>query len=421
MIAFVWSLSGFLSSGQAIPSLYGKAASPAAVWPNISMVPLMENLESPVHITHAGDNSQRLFVVEQPGRIRIYDGSLHQTPFLDITGRVLSPSSGGKNEEGLLSAAFPPGYGSGKDYFYVYYTNRDGNNQLSRFYLSQDADQADADSEELILLLLHPGFANHNGGQLSFGPEGYLYIGTGDGGGGGDPQGNSQNTDSLLGKILRIDVEPHVFTPQPGVLLYHLPLTFHNSEQTPGSQPYRIPPDNPFVDRPGYREEIWALGLRNPWRFSFDRETGDWYIGDVGQNAQEEVDYQPASSPGGENYGWPILEGEECYQAATCDETGLTRPVAVYHHDHAGAHQNCSVTGGYVYRGAAFAAMQGIYFYADYCSGIIWGLQHEGGAWIYQELLDTGAFISSFGESESGELFLTDHATGTVYQVLATP
>ena len=382
----------------------------AAGFPQIQLQPVAVGFQRPSYLTHAGDGSGRLFVVEQDGLIRILhtDGSITPTPFLDISSRVRSPADGGGDEQGLLGLAFPPGYAQ-KGHFYVYYTNQDGNNLVVRFRLTGNPDVADPTSEEQILLLEHPGAPNHNGGQLNFGADGYLYIGTGDGGGGGAP--NAQNPASLLGKILRIDVE--YATP---TAMYSTYLPCLGKGEGPGQDAaYRIPPDNPFVGQAGYREEIWALGLRNPWRFSFDRQTHDLYIGDVGQNTYEEIDFQPAGSTGGENYGWNVLEGNHCYNAATCDSTGKTPPVTEYDHS-----LGCSVTGGYAYRGTAYPAMQGIYFYADYCSGRLWGLQNNG-VWQSMLLLESGRSVSSFGEGESGELYLVDLWNGSIYQVTTVP
>ena len=321
-------------------------------WPTISLNPVVGGLTQPTSITHAGDNSARIFITEQPGRIRIIkNDALQTTPFLDITGRI---GSGG--ERGLLSVAFPPGYGSLKNHFYVFYTNPVGTLVIARYRPTTNPDAADPSSEEIILTIDHPTFGNHNGGQLQFGPDGYLYIGTGDGGGGGDPFGNAQNPAVLLGKLLRIDVESAI---------------------TPST--YSIPATNPYVGTPGYRGEIWALGLRNPWRFSFDRETGDLYLGDVGQDLWEEVNFQPANSGGGENYGWNILEGLHCFDPAVGCIMPLrySPPVAEYVHS-----SDCSITGGYVYRGPGNPAMQGIYFYGDICSGKIRGLQNFNGNWF---------------------------------------
>jgi glucose/arabinose dehydrogenase len=376
-----------------LPPQVTAASLPTIFWPQISLIPYQSGFASPVHITHAGDASQRLFIVEQSGIIRIIkDNVVLSTPFLDIHERVLPPGSG---EQGLLSIAFPPDYAS-KGYFYVYYTRLDGNNQTSRFHLKPGKpNEADPLSEQSIILFDHPDYGNHNGGQLAFGNDGYLYIGTGDGGGGGDPQGNAQNPASPLGKLLRIDVES-------------------------GVDPYLVPATNPYTQTVGYLGEIWALGLRNPWRYSFDRQTGDLYIGDVGQNTEEEVDFQPASSHGGENYGWNNLEGNLCYNPSiNCvPPARYAPPVAVY--DHGTNDSNgCSITGGSVYRGVTFPRMQGMYFYGDYCKGKIWGLIYSNG-WYYQQLLDTTLSISTFGEDESGNLYVADLASGVIYQIRDT-
>lgn len=301
-------------------------------------------------------------------------GTLSPTPFLDITSQVLTTGS----EQGLLGLAFHP---NDHTRFFVYYTRRsDGANVLASYRLTS-ADAADPITEQLILAMPDP-FPNHNGGQLAFGPrDGYLYIGTGDGGSGGDPGNRAQNPNELLGKILRLDVD---------------------------SAPYVIPQTNPNFAR----REIWATGLRNPWRFSFDRVSGDLYVADVGQSAYEEINFQPGTSAGGENYGWRFREGAHCFNPSTnCDPGGLTDPVAEYSHAF-----GCSVTGGYVYRGSAHPRMQGIYFYGDYCSGRVWGLVRDGTTWTNTQLLDTNYLISTFGEDASGELYLADYA-GTIYRL----
>ena len=352
-------------------------------WPEVRLVRKLGGLSNPVHVTHAGDRSGRLFVVEQRGRIRIVrSGAVVPAPYLDIASRVTCCG-----ERGLLSVAFPPGFATSRR-FYVDYTDTNGDTAISRFSVPAGTpDTADAASEEVLLRIPQP-YANHNGGQLAFGPDGFLYVGMGDGGSGGDPQNHAQNPASLLGKILRIDVES-------------------------GAAPYSIPPSNPFVGNPAYRPEIWALGLRNPWRFSFDRRTSDLFIGDVGQNAREEVDFQPASSRGGENYGWRIMEGTACYNPANCSSSGLVLPVAEY--SHAGG--DCSVTGGFVYRGLSYSRLDGIYFYADYCTGRMHGLRRNGSAWESRELLRAGFTLSTFGEDEAGELYVADHGGGALYQV----
>lgn len=360
----------------------------AQAWPEVSLAAPVGGFAEPLQITHAGDGSGRLFVAEREGRIRIIkNGAVLSTPFLNIKNRLGSNGS-------LHGVAFPPGY-TGKGYFYVKYTNVTCNIVVSRYLLSANPDVADANSEQVILSfsLATPGVCGHHGGAPVFSPhDGYLYISVGDGSPGGDPGNLAQNPGSLLGKMLRIDVE----TGNPAT--------------------YTIPPTNPFNNTPGYRGEIWALGFRNPWRYAFDRLTGDLYIGDVGQAASEEVDFQPATSAGGENYGWRIMEGSLCYEAGTCNSTGLTLPVVEYDHS-----QGCSVTGGFVYRGAADPGMQGIYFYGDYCSGRIWGLRQQNGVWQSALLTDTNFNLVSFGEDEAGNIYVTDYSCGIVYQLVGAP
>lgn len=361
-----------------------REAQPAVVWPTISLALRTGGLAQPVQVTHAGDGSGTLYLVEQAGRIRIFrNGTLWAFPFLDIAIRVLA---GG--EQGLLGLAFPPEYAT-KGYFYVNYTRSpDGATVIARYRLTQDPDAADPASEEILLVIDQP-FANHNGGQIAFGPDGFLYIGMGDGGSGGDPQGNAQNSSTLLGKMLRIDVEG-------------------------GTVPYAIPPGNPFAGSADVRGEIWALGLRNPWRFSFDNVTGDLYIGDVGQGSFEEVDFQPASSAGGENYGWNVMEGSSCFGGSACNPSEFVLPVAEY--DHSGG--KCSVTGGTVYRGNAYPGMEGIYFYGDFCTGEIFGLTRDGTAWETALLLDAPIQISGFGTDEAGNLYATDYTGGSLYEIV---
>jgi glucose/arabinose dehydrogenase len=350
-------------------------------WPRISLTRKAGGLKKPTHIAHAGDGSSRLFITEQEGRIIILKNFVpEKTPFLDIRDRVSCCG-----ERGLLSVAFPPGYAK-KRYLYVNYTNKNGDTVVARYWLTADSDQADPKSEEMVLFVKQP-FPNHNGGQLAFGPDGFLYIGMGDGGAAGDLFKNGQNPDKLLGKILRIDVESK-------------------------TKPYAIPLGNPFINKKGHRPEIWALGLRNPWRFSFDRATGDLYIADVGQNKYEEVHVQPVSSPGGENYGWDIMEGMHCFQSKKCDTTGLVMPVVEYGHG-----EGCSITGGMVYRAREFPSLQGIYFYSDYCSGRVWGLRQSGGQWRTKELLKSGLAVSTFGEDEDGNIYLADYDNGVLYKV----
>lgn len=332
-------------------------------------------LERPVDIQPAGDGSGRLFIVEQPGRIRVLqDGALLPAPFLDIVFEV--GSSG--NEQGLLGLVFHPQYAQ-NGRFFVNYTDLNGDTVIARFQVSGDPNAADAASETRLLFVDQPR-ANHNGGALAFGPDGYLYIGLGDGGSQGDPNGNGQNKTALLGKILRLDVD--------------------------SADPYAIPSDNPFGS------EIWAYGLRNPWRISFDRVTQDLYIGDVGQGSWEEIDFLPAGSAGGANFGWNIMEGDQPYSGG--DTAGLTGPVATY--AHAANPGGCSVTGGYVYRGDALPEWQGIYLYGDYCTGVIWGLLHTEAGWRSQAMFQSGLRVSTFGQDEAGELYVADLG-GSVYRL----
>src|SRR5215217_6014509 len=319
------------------------------------------------------DGSGRLFIIEKTGRIRILqDGQLLDQPFLDITDRVGSDG----NEQGLLGLAFHPQYAQ-NGRFFVNYTNNNGDTEFARFQVSGDPNSADPNSEVKLLGVNQP-FPNHNGGVLAFGPDGYLYAGLGDGGAAGDPLGNAQNTNALLGKILRIDVD--------------------------SAEPYAVPPDNPFGN------EVWAYGLRNPWRISFDRATGDLYIGDVGQGAWEEIDFLLAGSPGGMNFGWDHSEGAHDYEGGGPE--GMIDPVAEYGHPEGG----CSVTGGYVYRGS-MPEWNGIYIYGDYCTGMIWGLLQTDGGWQNQLLFDVDVTITSFGQDETGELYLLSD-TGQIFRLV---
>jgi glucose/arabinose dehydrogenase len=347
---------------------------------------IAEGFTHPIHLAHAGDASNRLFIVEQGGLVKVVkDGATLPTPFLNVSSLLKSA----EGEQGLLSLAFPPGFSAGKRHFYVYYTANQGvgDTVLARYRMTEDADVADSSSGQALLTIVQP-FTNHNGGQLAFGPDGFLYIGVGDGGSGGDPFGNAQNTDTLLGKLLRIDVES-----QAGA--------------------YTVPPDNPFVGKAGHSPEIWSFGLRNPWRFSFDRRTSDVFIADVGQNAFEEVDFQPAQSSGGENYGWNIMEGLHCFTDPGCSQEGLVMPIWEYAHGLG----ECSITGGFVYRGQEFPRLQGVYIYGDLCSGKIWGLKRAGDAWENKLLLDTDLMIPTFGEDEAGNLYVADYMGGAIYKI----
>ena len=336
----------------------------------ITLVQVASGLSSPLYLTApAGDS--RLFVVEQPGRIRIVkNGSLLATPFLDLTAKV---SSGG--ERGLLSVAFHPQYAS-NGFLYVDYTDRNGDTRVERYMVSANPDVADPASAHQVLFVAQP-FANHNGGLVVFGPDGKLYVGMGDGGSGGDPQGNGQNPATLLGKLLRLDVD--------------------------AADPYGIPAGNPFAGQTGKRAEIWAVGMRNPWRFSFDRDSGTLYVADVGQNAWEEVDAVPAVSAG-LNYGWNTMEASHCFSPSSgCDTRGLVMPVLEYGHG-----DGCSITGGYVYRGSAMPSLKGTYFYSDYCSGFVRSFRLSNGAATEQKQWDVGSpgSVLSFGLDAAGEMYV---------------
>ena len=331
---------------------------------------LVTGLQRPVDLQ--ADGSGRLFVIEKVGRIRIIENDqLIETPFLDISNHV--GSSG--NEQGLLGLAFHPGYQE-NGRFFVNYTDTNGDTVIARFQVSNDPNVVDPDSEVKLLGVDQP-FANHNGGGLAFGPDGYLYLGLGDGGSQGDPNGNAQNTGVLLGKLLRLDVD--------------------------SADPYAVPADNPFGN------EVWAYGLRNPWRFSFDQSTNDLYIGDVGQNQWEEIDFLAVGSPGGANFGWDHREGAHDYEGGGPE--GMIDPVAEYSHPEGG----CSVTGGYVYRGS-MPEWNGIYLYGDYCTGMIWGLIRANGGWQTQLLYDLDVNNTSFGQDESGELYLISD-NGGIYRL----
>ena len=348
--------------------------------PRIFLQPVLANLENPVFVTHAPDGTNRLFVVERAGRIKVLGpGAPEPTVFLDIAPRVLA---GG--EQGLLGLAFHPRYAANGRFFLNYTRRPDGATVIAEYRVSPGDPNA-AQADEHPLLVIPQPFTNHNGGMIDFGPDGFLYIGTGDGGGGFDPDRRAQNTTDLLGKILRIDVDT---APVPPAL-------------------YTSPPGNPFVgDDPG-RDEIFAVGLRNPWRFSFDRATGALYVGDVGQNEREEVDLVGV----GGNYGWPILEGTRCHGrgAISCNDPVLIAPVVEYEH----ADGRCSVTGGYAYRGNGGTLASGAYVFGDFCTGEIF--LRENGQWNL--LLPSNLLVSSFGEDESGEIYVVDLG-GTLHRLV---
>jgi glucose/arabinose dehydrogenase len=348
-------------------------------------------LSSPVYATSPPGDTLRLFVVQQGGLVRVLRrDTLLGTPFLDLRGKI---DAGG--ERGLLSLAFHPQYGA-NGRFYVYFTDSNGDIRVVRYLVSAaDSNVADEASADTVLKVAHPGQSNHNGGQLQFGPDGKLYAGLGDGGGGGDPDDNGQDRHALLGKILRLDVD--------------------------SASGYTIPTNNPFATDTTAAPEIWALGVRNPWRFSFDRQTGNLYIADVGQGAWEEVDVQAAASAGGLNYGWVIMEGRHCYPPGTanCNQTGLTLPVLEYDHP-----TGCSITGGYVYRGSRVPALSGQYLYSDYCTHFVRSFVYSGGQataphdWTAE--LDPGSQVSSFAQDGRGELYIVTLGGG-LFRIVATP
>lgn len=351
---------------------------------SLAVEEVASGLESPVYLTApAGD--PRLFIVEQVGRIRIVeDDVLRSEPFLDLTGVV---NAGG--ERGLLSLAFHPSYAT-NGMFYVDYTDRNGDTRVERYSVSADGNRADPASAKLVLAVAQP-YGNHNGGHVLFGPDGMLYITLGDGGSGGDPLGSGQDTGTLLGALLRIDVDRE--------------------------DPYAIPQDNPFADGTGGRGEIWAYGLRNPWRVAFDSVDRLLYIADVGQNQWEEIDVEPDSAAG-VNYGWNIMEAGHCYAAPSCNQEGLTMPVAEY--DHSGG--NCSVTGGFVYRGSAIPSIQGHYFYSDYCGGWLRSFRYDGGVAVDMRRWEVGNLgpVTSFGRDGAGELYVLSQ-NGTASRIIAAP
>lgn len=353
--------------------------------------PYTTGLTEPTAIAHAGDG--RLFVLERSGRIRIIDsnGQLLPTPFLDISDRIDSTTYW---ELGLLGLAFHPDYAT-NGFFYVNYTDLNNDTRLSRFYVSStDPNQANPNSEVYVLFIDQPTVI-HNGGTLRFGPDGYLYVASGDGGWLGDPQNHAQQLDTLLGKILRINVTDTGPPPY-----------------------YTIPPDNPFVGDPNAAPEIWAWGLRNPWAIAFDRQSGDLYIPDVGNWNQEEINFQPAASPGGLNYGWRCYEGNHSFNLTGCGPAGdYTFPV--YDYTHAGA---CAIMGGFVYRGSQYPFLVGHYLFADFCSGDLWSMaQTDGGEWLAVQRGTSPAQISAFGEGANGELYAADYRDGTIYRLRAYP
>jgi glucose/arabinose dehydrogenase len=380
--ALLWGCGG--ASATPAPSATTSPSAGLAV----TLEPFVDGLDSPLAVVNADDGSNRLFVVEQGGTIRIVkDGALLPQPFLDVSSEI---SAGG--EQGLLGLAFHPNYPTDPRFF-VNYTDTSGDTHVASFTVDRsNPDRADPGSEKELVFVDQP-YANHNGGGLQFGPEGDLYIGLGDGGSGGDPHENGQKLSTKLGKMLRIGVDG-----------------------TTGDLAYAIPADNPFAGRSDADPAIFAYGLRNPWRFSFDRATGDLWIGDVGQGAWEEIDVARKGTSG-QNFGWNRMEGSHCFRPAeSCDRSGITLPVAEYGHD-----QGCTVIGGYVYRGTAQPALAGGYLFGDYCSGTIWAIDPSGDQ--PREPTVVGSMdgsLSSFGEDEAGELYATDISGGRLLKVTAS-
>jgi glucose/arabinose dehydrogenase len=350
---------------------------------------VVAGLSGPVAVSTAGDG--RLFVVEQTGKIVIVQGGAVTGTFLDVSGSISCCG-----ERGLLGLAFHPQYAS-NGRFFVRYTDPAGDVRISEFHVGSNPNVADPGSEKILLTIPHPSFANHNGGVIAFGPDGYLYIGTGDGGSGGDPNNHGQSLSTLLGKMLRIDVD-----------------------HTSGSANYVIPAGNPFAGQAGRLGEIFAYGLRNPYSFSFDRQTGDLWIGDVGQNLWEEVDRATAAGGGGrgDNFGWSVMEARHCYKPATgCNTAGKVLPIAEYTHG-AGDSIGCAIIGGFVYRGSANPALAGRYFFGDNCSGHIWDIAAAGPATQSpQLLLSSGVHITGWGQGTDGELYVVA-SNGSLYRLV---
>jgi glucose/arabinose dehydrogenase len=375
-----------------VAALLVPGTGPALAAPGVALVKIAEGFDSPVQLTNAQDGSGRLFVVEQTGRIKVLKDGVLLGTFLNVADEL---SIGG--ERGLLGLAFHPNYES-NGYFYVNFTRSNGDTVINRYRVSSTNPNAAVRSSAFrIMTIGQPPYDNHKGGMLAFGPDGYLYIGTGDGGSSGDPGNRGQRTDTLLGKMLRIDVNG-----------------------TTSSRNYRVPSSNPYVGKTGW-DEIWSRGLRNPWRFSFDRATGTLWIGDVGQDDFEEINRATntgtsATRGRGANYGWRVLEGRHCYNPSSgCNRSGKHVPVVEYAHN-----EGCSVTAGYVYRGSRVPALANRYIFGDYCSGTIWAISAIAGIPATKGVvLSTSMHISSFGEDGSGELYVVDH-DGAFYKFVAT-
>ncbi len=377
---------------------------------SLSSIQIANGFTKPVYVCQPPGENDRLFVLEQKGIIKIIkNGKTVRKPYADLRNRIHNPITPG-DERGLLGLAFHANY-QNNGFVYINYSDKNDHTIVSRFRIANDPDRLDTKSEKVLIKLKQP-FSNHNGGHMEFGPDGYLYISVGDGGKWGDPYNNAQNLENLFGKILRIDVDT--------------------------GDPYAIPDDNPFINNEDVKGEIWLYGLRNVWRFSFDRETGDMYLGDVGQDLWEEIDFVVADKAGGQNFGWRVMEGNHCYNPPEdCEPTGVL-PIFEYPNDAnymkilTGMDEpnvdGCSVTGGYVYRGSAIPGFQGTYIFADYCSGNIWTFKEKNGiATEFQnrtEEINLGGgeftnYISSFGEDNNGELYIVDY-NGIIFKLTAS-
>jgi glucose/arabinose dehydrogenase len=378
-VVLVLVVLGVFAAGFAVTRVKARAQSDWLISKNLSLAPVIKGLKEPTLVAWPPDGSKRMFVLEREGRVRIADadGTLHPTPLLDI-----SDNTSLSTEEGLLGLAFDPNY-SQNGYFYIDYTANDASVNVVRYAVSPNQPNQVDPSTAMTVMSIPKRSKFHNGGTLAFGPDGYLYISVGD----DEASQEAQTTSSIYGKILRLDVD--------------------------SAQPYAVPPTNPFVDTPGARPEIWAYGFRNPWRFSFDRSTGDMWIGDVGDAAWEEVDMQSANSRGGENYGWPYFEGAQCMNQDHCQDNDLVAPLVTYGHN-----MTCAVMGGYVYRGPSVPAFHGQYLFGDLCTGGVFtmtGNSQEG--WTRVELGFSPIKIDSFAEDPNGDVYVVDMQGGVIYRI----
>ncbi len=378
-VVLLLAVLGVVGAGFAVTRARARAQSDWLISKNLSLAPVVKGLKEPTFVAWVPDGSKRMLVLEREGRVRIADadGTLHPTPLIDI-----SDNTSTSTEEGLLGLAFDPDY-SQNGYLYIDYTANDASVNVVRYTVSPNQPDRVDPSTAMTIMSLPKRSKFHNGGTLAFGPDGYLYISVGD----DEASQESQTTSSIYGKILRVDVD--------------------------SAQPYAVPPTNPFADTPGARPEIWAYGFRNPWRFSFDRSTGDLWIGDVGDARMEEVDMQSANSHGGENYGWPYIEGTDCIDQDHCQDSGLVGPLVTYGHN-----MTCAVMGGYVYRGPTVPALQGQYLFGDLCTGGIFTMTGDAQqGWTRVELGFYPIKIDSFAEDPNGDVYVADMQGGVIYRI----